>query len=71
MRKVELLPITPMADLIIASGNAIPNSSVFKRDLNESKVTVNLVLSDRLFQTVGADCSKQWGQTVGAVIDSL
>jgi len=27
---------------------------VFKRDLNESNVTVNLVLSDRLFQTVGA-----------------
>jgi len=36
------------------SGNAIPNSSVFKKDLNESKVTADLVLSDRLFQTVGA-----------------
>jgi len=36
------------------SGNAIPNSSVFKKDLNESKVTADLVLSARLFQTVGA-----------------
>jgi len=35
-------------------GRAIPNSSVFKRDLNESDVTADLVLSDRFFQTVGA-----------------
>jgi len=33
-------------------GNVIPNSSVIKRNL---KVTADLVLSDRLFQTVGAD----------------
>jgi len=36
------------------SGNAIPNNSVFQRDLNESNVTANLVLSDRLSKTVGA-----------------
>jgi len=35
-------------------GNAIPNSSVFKKDLNKSNVTADLVLSDRLFQTVEA-----------------
>jgi len=36
------------------SGNAILNNSVFKRDLNESNVTSNPLLGNRLFQTVEA-----------------
>jgi len=36
------------------SGNVILNISVFKRDLNESNVTADLVLRYILFQTVGA-----------------
>jgi len=33
---------------------AILNSPVFKSDLNESNVTADVVLNDRMLQTVGA-----------------